>query len=177
MAGITFTVDLQDAEAKARLAELVDRMERPIGFYKNVGKYLTDVAIPRNFANESSPSGQPWARLRPTTIRARERKGQTPLTILRASGRLAASIVSQADDNGVRVGSPVPQAAVMQFGAAQGAFGAAMGRTRPSDKRPKSQDYFFPIPWGNIPGREYLGLSPADELEIYAIAEEWLSVE
>lgn len=163
MAGITFTVELQDTEAKTRLSELVSRMERPIGFYKNVGEYLTEVAIPRNFANESSPSGQPWARLRPTTIRARERKGQTPLAILRASGRLAASIISQADDHGVRVGSPVPQAAVMQFGAAQGAFGKSSRGG--------------PIPWGNIPGREYLGLSPADELEIYAIAEEWLSVE
>lgn len=177
MAGITFTVELDEAAVAAKLAEIVDRMERPIGFYKGVGEYLTEVAIPRNFATETSPDGVSWASLRPLTVARREAKGQTPIQILRASGAMAASINYAAGDDHVRIGSPAIQAAVMQFGAAQGSFGAVAGRTRPSEKRPKSQDYFAQLPWGDIPARPFLGISADDEVEIIRIAEDWLGVE
>lgn len=177
MAGVTFTVELDEAALVEKLNDLVDRMERPIGFYKAVGEYLTEVAIPRNFANETAPDGTPWASLRPLTVKLREAKGQTPIQILRASGTMAAGINYAASDDHVRVGSPAIQAAVMQFGAAQGSFGAVMGRTKPSEKRPKAQDYFAHLPWGDIPARPFLGLSPDDQTEIIRIAEDWLLVE
>lgn len=177
MAGITFTVEIDEAEASAKLSDMVSRMERPIGFYKGVGEYLTEVAIPRNFAAETGPDGSPWASLRPLTVARREAKGQTPIKILRASGAMAAGINYAASDSQVQIGSPAIQAAVMQFGAAQGSFGAAIGRTRPTDKRPKSQDYFAHLPWGDIPARPFLGLSPADEEKIIRIAARWLEVE
>ena len=162
MAGVTFTVELQDAAAAA-LRDLVGRMSRPIGFFKSVGEYLTQIAIPRNFANQSSPDGIPWAQLSSVTIARRAAKGVGPTPILQVTRRLAASVVSQPDDQGVTVGSPVPYAAVMQGGAAQGQFGTT-GRGGP-------------IPWGNIPARPYLGLSAADEAEIIAIASDWLQIE
>jgi phage virion morphogenesis protein len=163
MAGITFTVEFDDEAAARRLAEIVERMDRPIGFYKNVGEYLTEVAIPRNFASESAPDGTPWARLSPLTVARREKAGQTPISILRATSRMAGSITYEATDTHVRIGSPVIQAAVMQFGAAQGAF----GRTSRGG----------PIPWGGIPSRPYLGLSSTDEEAIIDIAMDWLDAQ
>lgn len=163
MAGLTFTVELEDEALTRRLDELVDRMDRPIGFYKGVGEYLTEVAIPRNFAQEAAPDGTPWASLRPVTIARREAKGQTPITILRASGGMAGGINYETTDDHVLVGSPAPQAAVMQLGAAQGSFGQTSRGG--------------PIPWGDIPARPFLGLSAEDELEIIRIAEHWLEVE
>jgi len=163
LAGLTFTVELDDEALVRRLDELVDRMERPVGFYKGVGEYLTEVAIPRNFAQEASPDGTPWASLRPMTVARREAKGQTPIRILRASGKMAGEINYETADDHVLVGSPAPQAAVMQLGAAQGAFGQSSRGG--------------PIPWGDIPARPFLGLSPEDEIEIIHIAELWLEAE
>ncbi|NTT88258.1 phage virion morphogenesis protein [Tabrizicola fusiformis] len=175
MTGITFTVEIADDEAAARLAGMVDRMTRPIGFYKGVGEYLTEVAIPRNFKAEASPDGTPWARLRSATIKRREKRGQTPLTILRSnsgtSQNLSASIISQSSETGVEVGSPLPYAAIHQFGAAQGQFGAFMGKDK------LGRDHFHHLPWGDIPARPYLGLSGEDEAEIIRIAEDWIEAE
>ncbi len=159
MAGITFTVELSTEAAAQALSDLADPMARPIGFYRSAGAYLVDIAIPRNFSTESEPDGTPWAVLSPLTV---ARRGSTG-PILRATGRMAASIVSQVSGTSLRIGSPVEQAAVMQLGAAQGAF----GRTSRGG----------PIPWGTIPARPFLGLSGADEVEIIKIAEDWLEVE
>lgn len=171
MAGITFTVELTTGEAAQRLAALVERMARPIGFYKNAGEYMTEIAIPRNFANETAPDGTPWASLRAVTLARRQKAGLSSTAILHASGQMKANVVSQVTESSVRVGSPAPQAAVMQLGAAQGQFGAFMGK----DKR--GRDHFHHLPWGNIPARPFLGLSRADEGELIRIAEDWLAVE
>lgn len=163
MSGLTLTVELDDAALGQRLADLVERLDRPIGFYKGVGEYLTKIAIPRNFSSESAPDGTPWAVLSPVTVARREAKGQTPITILRATGRMSAGISYDATNDHVLIGSPAPQAAVMQFGAAKGAFGANANGN--------------PIPWGNIPARPFLGLSAEDEAEIIHIASDWLNLE
>lgn len=42
MTGITFTAEIQDQEARGKLAALVERMDRPIGFYKAVGEHLVN---------------------------------------------------------------------------------------------------------------------------------------
>lgn len=163
MAGITFTVEIDDAAARARLSEMVDRMERPLDFYKEVGDYLKSEAIPRNFETETGPDGTPWASLRPLTVARREANGQTPIEILRASKRLYSDINARPTDDQLTIGSALPYAGVMQRGAKQGAFGR--------DSRN------HPLPWGDIPARPFLGLSPDDELEIIRIAADWLDVE
>lgn len=167
MPGITFTVELSEAEARERLSALVARMERPIGFYKNVGQYMVDVSIPRNFATETAPDGTPWVRHATVTIKRREKLGHMPLQILRSnrgdSQNLHATINADPSEDGVRIGSPMIYAGVHQFGAGQGAF----GRTSRNG----------PIPWGDIPARPFLGLSAVDEQEIINIAEDWLAAE
>lgn len=171
MAGITFTVEIDEAALADSLAAMVDRMERPIGFYKGVGEYLTNVAIPRNFAAETAPDGTPWASLRPATLKRREQAGLTSTKILNATGKMRSEINARPESDHVSVGSPAEQAAVMQFGAAQGAFGAFIGKDK------LGRDHFHHMPWGDIPARPFLGLSTDDEAEIIRIAEDWISVE
>lgn len=163
MTGATLTIDLDDSEVLARLEELIARMDRPIGFYKEAGDYLREVSIRDNFAKETGPDGTPWAALRPATIARREKRKQTPIRILRASGSaasLSASIRSKVTDEWLEVGTNTIYAGTHQFGAAKGAFG--------SDSRGR------PLPWGDIPARPFLGLSTDDEAELIRIASDWL---
>ncbi len=160
MAGITFKAELSDQQARDRLASLAERMENMFAFYKRVGEYMVEEAIPRNFASESGPDGTPWARLSPVTLARRQRSGSTATTILQNTNRLRNSISARPSENQLLIGSSVDQAAVMQFGAAQGAFGSMSNGS--------------PIPWGTIPARPYLGFSGEDGQEVIRIAEDWL---
>lgn len=122
-----------------------------------------------------SPDGTPFAPRSAVTLARYAAQGKKygphPLWL---TSTMRQNIAHSAGADHVRWGSNAIQAAVMQFGAEQGAFGAAMGRTRPSEKRPKSQDYFTPIPWGRIPARPFLGLSEQDRTDISEIIGEWL---
>ena len=60
------------------------------------------------------------------------------------------------------------QAAVMQFGAEQGEFGAFIG------KDSKGRDHLHHIPWGDIPARPFLGFSEEDRTSFIAQIEDWL---
>lgn len=168
MALIEFTLELDDQEVSARLADLMTRLSDPRPFLERVGNYLVGQAG-ENFKGQHDPDGTPWAALRPVTIKAREKAKQLPLAILRRSGHLAGSINYElAGDDSVRIGSPVPYAAVHQFGAAQGQFGAWMGKDR------LGRDHFHHLPWGDIPARPFLGIGPDDEAEFILFAEIWL---
>ncbi|MGV2107822.1 phage virion morphogenesis protein [Agrobacterium vitis] len=155
MTGISYKATIDDADMREKLAELIGKMNRPAGFYKNVGEHLLN-SVKENFENESAPDGSRWKTLSQATRDQREKKyGHAPTTILRASGDLMTSINAESDDNQVRIGSALVYAAIHQFGGDAGRGGKV-----------------------NIPARPYLGLSPADEEEISAIAEDWfLSVQ
>ena len=60
----------------------------------------------------------------------------------------------------VEIGTNKIYAAVMQFGAAKGAFGTDAGGSS--------------IPWGAIPARPFLGISDQDRTNIAATVDEWL---
>lgn len=77
------------------------------------------------------------------------------------TGRLAESIFPRATDNSVSVGSDRVYAGVMQFGAKQGEF----GRTRRNG----------PIPWGDIPARPFVGLSPEDQVNLIDLSLEHIA--
>jgi phage gpG-like protein len=55
----------------------------------------------------------------------------------------------------------------MQFGAAQGEFGARIGKDK------NGRDFFTTIPWGDIPARPFLGVGPDDENAIIQDIEDW----
>jgi len=57
----------------------------------------------------------------------------------------------------VRIGSPMIYAGVRQYGAKRGEFGMGVFKTR---------NGVFPIPWGDIPARPFLGFSDTDQAAI-----------
>lgn len=154
MTGISYKATIDDADMREKLAALISKMQRPEGFYKNVGEHLLS-SVKDNFETETAPDGTRWKTLSQTTRDLRSKKyGNAPTTILRASGDLMNSINMQASDTDVRIGSSLIYAAIHQFGGDAG--------------RGKKV---------TIPARPYLGLSAADEDEVVPIAEEWLAAE
>ena len=87
---------------------------------------------------------------------------------LNQSGEMRGQIAFDAGADYVEVGSNAIQAAVMQFGAAQGEFGASIGKDK------LGRDHFHTIPWGDIPARPFIGLSDEDQTNIVAEVEKWL---
>ncbi|BCH55281.1 phage virion morphogenesis protein [Agrobacterium vitis] len=151
MTGISYIATIDDQDMREKLAELIGKMTRPTGFYKNVGEHLLN-SVKDNFEAEATPDGTRWQALSQTTRDLRSQKySNAPAAILRASGDLMNSINMQASDTEVRIGSSLIYAAIHQFGGDAG--------------RGKEV---------TIPARPYLGLSAADEDEVVTIAEEWL---
>jgi phage virion morphogenesis protein len=70
-------------------------------------------AVEEQFAREGQP---PWPSLRPSTIRARARRGHWPGKILQETGRLAASITSSWGRDEAVVGTSVVYGLYHQFG-------------------------------------------------------------
>ena len=104
-------------------------------------------------------------RAQPSLARRRAGRGggweySDPRPLFGPSGMLASQIGMLAGPSSVEVGSSMVYAAVMHFGAGQGAFGAdRLGH---------------PIPWGNIPPRPFLGIADEDRAGLVEILEEWL---
>ena len=170
------TVELKDEAVSAALARIAAALTDMTPVMQEIGEALVASTMDR-FAAGVDPDGNPWAPKSATTMDAYRSRGDTVSfkPLWGPSGALATTIHSVAGADQVRIGSGQVYAGVMQFGAAQGAFGARAGRTRPTEKRPKSQDYFFHIPWGNIPARPFIGLSEADRTNIVDMIDEWLS--
>lgn len=195
MAGarIVFDARLDDAAAQERLAGLVARLEDKTGFLNVVGDELLHSTRDR-FASQQGPDGTPWKPLSKGAIRARERKGQTPIQILTASSYLRSSINKQVDGDTLSIGTPVPYAAIHQFGgkirmpAREGVvYRHVSWKSQKIDNRfapkkgrkdqPKAnfvqkvQRKAYEI---SMPARPFLGLSKADQAAIINIASDWL---
>ena len=99
----------------------------------------------------------------------------------RATTALQDTMAYQIQGNTLLVGTNRPYGAVQQFGAAMGEFGRysqVWRRTayKPGDFRHHAgTQKGFPIPWGNIPARPFLGLSAQDRTQIRAILKRHIS--
>lgn len=171
-----FRLEFNDADVRAGLESLSEVMTDMTPVMQEIGDFLI-VTTKDRFPTGKGPDGTPWAAKSATTVAAYERRGQRVdnRPLYGPNQKLHKQIFYQAGPEGVEWGSNRIYAAVMQFGAAQGEFGARMGRTRPSAKRPKSQDYFMHLPWGNIPARPFLGVSESDREGILDIISEALT--
>ena len=110
------------------------------------------------FRTETTPDGSPWADTTPATKR---RKSRNTNRILTHRGYLSGQLTIRHGRNWVDIGSNRIYASTHQFGARKGAFG-----TTKSDR---------PIPWGNIPARPFLGLSPEDHSAIQDLLADYIS--
>lgn len=168
------TIQVNDAEITALLTKAVARLADTSPMMVEIADTLL-ASTKARFASQKGPDGSAWEPRSPVTLKRYKDQGFKFGGILHLSGQLRQNIFSQSGPDFAEIASPERYAAVMQFGAEQGQFGARMGRTKPSQKRPKSQDYFFPLPWGNIPARPFLGLSDEDRVNVVDIITEWVS--
>lgn len=190
MTGISYTVTLEEEYARQRLDVLLDRMDRPRGFFRNVGEHLLNSAAD-NFEHERDPDGIPWQRLMPKTIERRERRRLTPIRILRARGRLSGSLNVVATDEEARIGSPMPYAAIHQLGGTikvpertgmiHQHYDAKTDTFDPKFRKKSranfSREVTIKAHTIDMPKRSYLGVSKDDEVAIIRIAREWLGDE
>ena len=168
------TVDIKEDEIVAALDRLSRAMTDMSPAMAEVADFWSE-ATQERMREGKSPDGAAFAPRSQSTLDAYAKRGLTPGPHpLWLSGEMRESLHSGSGSDFAEIGSSAIQAAVMQFGAAQGAFGARIGRTRPSEKRPQAQDFFMTIPWGNIPARPFLGISQSDRTGIEEIVSEWL---
>ncbi|MFD1914123.1 phage virion morphogenesis protein [Halodurantibacterium flavum] len=167
--------DINEREVEAALKRIGEALTDMTPVMQDIGELLV-FSTKERFVAGVSPDGEPWAPKSQTTLDAyaRRRDPEDPRPLFGPSRRLSSEIHYSASADSVEWGSSLIYAAVQQFGAEQGAFGARMGRTQPSEKRPNPQDYFFPIPWGDIPARPFLGLSEDDQAGILDTVSEWI---
>ncbi len=144
------------ARLRAHLADLTPVM-------RAIGRQQFTSTRDRFLAGQA-PDRSVWAPKSPATLAAQAARGDRadPRPLFGPGRRLSSEVVYQVAPGGasVTIGSSLIYAAVQQFGAAKGAFGAT---SRGS-----------PIPWGDIPARPFLGLSDQDRSEIAAILTEWI---
>lgn len=166
-------LELNTDELEVVIFRLGAAMDDKTEVMQGIGEYMVQITQDRMLAG-TQPDGQQFAPRSQTTIDMYVARGQSYGQPLNRTSDMRSGIAYAAAADSVDFGSGAIQAAVMQFGAAQGSFGAQIGRTRPTDKRPKSQDYFITLPWGDIPARPFVGLSENDDANIIDLISEYL---
>lgn len=164
-----FTVNItpHDFDDVATLFErLAAKMTDMTPVMQDLGELLVN-STKQRFPEGVSPDGTPWAPKSQATIDAfRSREGRKKNAsidfrpLFGPSGRLSSEFSWEAGPSSVEIGSSLIYAAVQQFGAAKGAFGATSKGSS--------------IPWGNIPARPFLGISDEDEVNIRATIADYL---
>jgi phage gpG-like protein len=170
-------IEVDDAEITAAFTRLLSAGENPRPYLAAIGNALADNTRLR-FDSSRSPDGKTWPPLARSTILKRLRsktgnfrannqtlsaKGHREAASAKPlldQGILRNSITSQLDGDSVVVGTNVRYGAMQHFGAGKGAFGTGSYRTRKGS---------FPIPWGDVPPRPFLGVSNDDRSQIVSI--------
>ncbi|MBC7162704.1 MAG: phage virion morphogenesis protein [Immundisolibacter sp.] len=161
MARITFDID--DAQTRADIGRILGLLQNPTQALDDIGEYLI-VSTKARFGAGVAPSGVKWKDNSPITLA--RKKDTRPLH--GESGRLGREILKFVDQAEVEVGSNLIYAAVQQFGAKMGEFGRYSQLSRRTKfaegdwRRNAGTVKGFPIPWGDIPARPFLGLSAED---------------
>ncbi len=153
---ITFT----DEQVLNALSKLVASGKNMQPLMRRIANHL-QASVEQSFADEASPDGKPWAKLKPSTINKRKKLKQLPIKILAGEDSLLTSISSDFDRQSAVAGTNVVYATTHQYGAKKGQFGVS--------KRG------MPIPWGDIPARPFLGVSPKDKEKIQKDAISFIS--
>lgn len=142
MTQIRITLNDTNARRLLRKAALAVKSFRPA--MAEIGEYLVRQTDKR-FKSELDPEGNDWAAL---TIAYSKRKAKNRRAVqkkLQFSGRLRASIVYQASDDEVRLGSNVKYASIQQLGG------------------------------NGIPSRPFLGMNDDDQREIGLIISDYIN--
>lgn len=155
---VEFNVTRATEAIRRAAAEMSDMT--PI--HRDVVDYMI-TATRERFAKGVDPEGTAWAAKKQSTLDRYKQLGYGNLRrVLQGPSRqLSRQVIGEATKTGAVIGSALIYSRVMQDGAEKGAFGNGRnGR---------------PVPWGKIPARVWLGMSPTDEQAIVDIAEEHLA--
>jgi phage virion morphogenesis protein len=155
------TIEIKDDAIAAALARIAAALTDLKPVMRDIGESLIESTKIR-FVQGVDPDGSPWAPKSPTTIETYRARGDSVgfRPLIGPTRTLSTTIHYIAGSSQVEVGSSRIQAAVMQQGAAKGAF----GRTSRG----------APIPWGAIPARPFLGLSDEDRAALADLVAKWL---
>ena len=191
------TIEVDDRRVLDVLSALIERLDDLTPVMQTIGEYLVG-STKRRFATSTAPDGSRWApNSQVTYIRMIERAHGVTLKsgqinkkgagmamskkpLIGETHRLSSEISAQAGRDRVEVGSPMVYAAVQQFGAKMGEFGrySQVSRWRKYEKgdfrKHAGTVKGFPIPWGDIPARPFLGLSNGDVDQVLTIVHEHL---
>ena len=94
---------LEELQAKLKSLQNIDKKSKPL--MQTLGNILQN-EIEASFENESSPFGQKWQALKPSTIKQKQRHGKS-LNILRSDGNLADKWIVKADDKKATVSNNI----------------------------------------------------------------------
>ena len=143
MAGAQSALDitLNDAEIQAELKQLAAKLTDLTPFFKDVGETLLNSTRER-FRRQTAPDGTPWAALSPAYAARKKRNKNKILTLW---GHLRGTLVKQADQDSLRIGTPLVYGATHQFGR------------------------------GAIPARPFLGLSEDDRQALLDALNDYLT--
>ncbi|MEW6133667.1 MAG: phage virion morphogenesis protein [Pseudomonadota bacterium] len=174
------TVEITDQETRKAFANLIASAENPKQLMAQIGELLVD-STKQRFATSTAPDGSRWAENSDITLlgyldkyKGSYRKKDGGLTqkgakrlggkkpLIGESGALSTTIAYKIEGVGTLIiGSPMEYAGAHQFGMEKGYAGSTKGGA--------------PIPWGDIPAREFLGLSDQDQVMILELNSDFLS--
>lgn len=153
-------IEIEDREVRAALSTLLSRGANLRPALEEIGEFLVETTK-RRFETSTAPDGSKWMGNSDLTIArylnsfkgsrkkdgslskkgAERLAGKKPL--IGETRSLSSTIDYQVAGNTLEVGSPLEYAGVQQFGA-------------------KARQFNGVAPWGDIPAREFLGLSSDD---------------
>lgn len=176
----------------AQIIELTNRsgLDFLLGFVeraRNMRPVLAEIgedmaeSTKQRFSTTTAPDGSAWAPNSALTMArysanfARKKDGDfTKASAARIAGKkpltgetkaLGSTINYQVGDGSVSIGSPMVYAGTQQFGAKSGEYGFGIYASRNGS---------FPIPWGDIPARPFLGASESDKTHIVDLVRSYL---
>ncbi|TVU88302.1 phage virion morphogenesis protein [Vreelandella titanicae] len=144
------TINVSSEAVERAITELLQKGEDLTAPMKSIGEEMINRTQQR-FRDKEAPDGTPWADNSPVT---EKRKGHGRV-LEGESNELSEQFSYSAASDSVEWGSLMVYAAMQNFGGTKAEF---------------------PHLWGDIPGREFIGLSDDDEDEVLAILADHLSV-
>ncbi|MDF4919620.1 phage virion morphogenesis protein [Vibrio parahaemolyticus] len=150
MAGVRYSVRLNDSEIQEALNQLIKRGSNLMPAMMEIGEELL-ISHDQRFRDKKSPDGVPWAPLSEAT---KSLKTKNVDTILVLNGLLSGTLNYQASSDNLLFGSPLEYAATHQFGRV----------TSPNSM----------IPNKAIPARPFLGVDENDREMILETLSDYL---
>ena len=174
-------IELTDRSGLDYRRGLVERAGNMQPVLKEIGEDMAE-STKQRFATATAPDGTAWAPnsaltlARYSSMFARKKDGEfTKRSAAKLAGKrpgtgetraLGTTINYQLQgDDAVAIGSPMVYAGTFHYGAKSGEFGFGFYKTREGS---------FPLPWGDIPARPFLGASDEDKANIVDLVNSYL---